>query len=95
MFFKGWSMDIKINQATFPDIEYISIPKADGNGRAIFRNIEFKQNISGVDIDYEGDTIEYMPSQVSGDTLVIPNGHTLIEAGCEKSLSRYKTLLMI
>ena len=33
-------MDIKINGATFPNIEYVSIPKADGSGNAIFRNTD-------------------------------------------------------
>ena len=58
-------MDIKINGMNFPNIEYISIPKSDNSGNAIFRNIEFEKrpNTNTVNIeDSIHGSIEYEPS---------------------------------
>lgn len=85
-------MDLRLNRANFPNIEYIAIPREDGNGMAIFRSIEFEQSINGTTINYDGENITYVPSSKSGDTLIIPSQHTLAEAECDKTLSRYKIL---
>ena len=61
-------MDIKINNTSFPNIEYVAIPKADGSGMALFRNIAFSQDINGVIINYNNTSIEYVPSSISGDS---------------------------
>ena len=41
-------MDIKLNGITYPDIEYVSIPKADGDGQAVFRSVENYYTDSGM-----------------------------------------------
>lgn len=85
-------MDVKVNNVSYDDVEFIAIPKKDGSGNAYFRNVNsyFKKIYDSTSETIQ--TVNPVPNVFSDGTLQIPSGCINAQIYCNPRIITHRTV---
>lgn len=85
-------MDVKVNNVSYDDVEFIAVPKKDGSGNAYFRNVNsYFKTIHDSQSQTIG-TINTSSNILSDGTLEIPSGCIQAVIYCSPQQSSHRTV---